>query len=388
MQKIVYVLNTLASPGGIERIVIDKITYLLESGKYQVGAIVTSDESQMEPFFTYPQGFECKYALSWDSFVKTVREMRPDVLVFTRPFFLENALVSILFPKIHRCVELHACYEAFLYPEERFGESACFDSSFFKMSQRVFPYLEQLILLTDRDRNMWGYLNSIVIPNFTKIDVNKHPINSISKRNVALALGRMVYQKGFDYLIDAWQRVCVKHPNWQLVIYGDGPLRQSLQNQINNLGIGKYISLMGYEPNTQLVYKDATLVVMSSNYEGFPMVMIEALSNGIPVVSYDFPSGAKEMIIDGVNGHICKYRDVEDLSHSICKTIKEIEHNCYSISDIQQSIAQYSPTNILNEWDYLFERMLTHKHHRTCSEFRDSLVVLYKYFKAYLKNGK
>lgn len=384
MQKIVYVLNTLATPGGIERIVIDKITYLLESGKYQVGAIVTSDESQVEPFFAYPQGFECNYALSWGSFVKTVRNMRPDVLVFTRPFFLENALVSILFPKIHRCVELHACYEVFLYGENFFQGCRNKDQSFERMANYVFPYVT-LILLAQRDLISWKYPNTKVIPNFT----TQRAVQCASKcEKTVISVGRLVPQKGYDQLIDAWVIVHKKHPQWHLRIYGDGLLREHLQEKIKNLDLEELVHLEGFSRNLEEAYSKASLYVMSSLYEGFGIVLVEAMKHGLPCVSYDLPSGPADIITNEEDGFLCEYQNVQDLADRICDLLDDENLRNEMSAKATQKVTRFLPSSVMPIWFELFDDFADKKHHRTCSEFRDSLVVLYKYFKAYLKNGK
>ena len=121
---------------------------------------------------------------------------------------------------------------------------------------------------------------------------------------VVVAAGRLTRQKAFDRLIDAWAQVAPRHPDWQLKIFGDGPKRASLQRRIERRGIADSAHLMGFTNRLHDELARASLYAMTSRVEGFPMVLLEAMSVGLPVVSVDCYTGPSDIVTDGVDGRI------------------------------------------------------------------------------------
>ncbi|HEX5619129.1 MAG TPA: glycosyltransferase family 4 protein [Solirubrobacteraceae bacterium] len=126
---------------------------------------------------------------------------------------------------------------------------------------------------------------------------------------VVIAAGRLTRQKGFDRLLPAWREVAKRHPDWKLVIYGKGREHEALQSQIDELGIGTSARLAGYTSELHEELARASLYVMTSREEGFPMVLIEAMGVGLPVVSVDCNTGPREIITDGVDGYVVPEED-------------------------------------------------------------------------------
>jgi glycosyltransferase involved in cell wall biosynthesis len=126
---------------------------------------------------------------------------------------------------------------------------------------------------------------------------------------VVIAAGRLTRQKGFDRLLPAWREVAQRHPDWKLEIFGDGRERDALQSQIDELGIGSSARLAGYTPELHEELARASLYVMTSREEGFPMVLIEAMGVGLPAVSVDCKTGPREIITDGVDGYVVPEED-------------------------------------------------------------------------------
>ena len=112
------------------------------------------------------------------------------------------------------------------------------------------------------------------------------------------------------------------------------------------------------------------------------------MKHGLPCVSYDLPSGPADIITNGEDGFLCEYQNVQDLANRICELLDDENLRNEMSAKAIQKVIRFLPSSVMPIWFELFDDLADKKHHRTCSEFRDSLVVLYKYFKAYLKNGK
>lgn len=139
---------------------------------------------------------------------------------------------------------------------------------------------------------------------------------------VAIAAGRLDGTKGFDLLIDAWSRVAARHPDWELRIFGQGSRQQDLERQIDDLGLQGKVRLMGFTTELEKELAASSVFVLSSRAEGYPMVLLEAMGRGLPLVSTDCPAGGPRDIIDeGVNGFLVPNKDVDGLADGIIRML-------------------------------------------------------------------
>lgn len=162
---------------------------------------------------------------------------------------------------------------------------------------------DKIVVLSKTDLRRWlRYTNKVVtIYNPVTIFVDG---SSECKSKRVIAVGRLDYQKGFDYLIKAWKQIYKEYPDWKLDIYGDGPLRKELEVQIKDNGLSHVLHLQGVSSNIVREYQNHSFIVLSSRAEGFPLVLIEASACGLPIVSFDCPSGPSEIVEHGGNGFL------------------------------------------------------------------------------------
>ena len=154
-------------------------------------------------------------------------------------------------------------------------------------------------MLTEEDAGYWDMLpNKMVIPN----PLTKRPMKVADNQSkVAISVGRYDTQKGFDMLIEAWVHVAQKHSDWQLRIFGPGD-NALYQRQADSLGLTNYVHCMGVSDCVYDEMAKASIYVLSSRYEGFGLVLIEAMAVGLPSVAFDCPAGPKDIISDHQDG--------------------------------------------------------------------------------------
>lgn len=166
---------------------------------------------------------------------------------------------------------------------------------------------------------------SFVIPN-PFILKNEVAVYSGERKKTIVSAGRFVIEKGFDVLIDAFSIVEKTHPEYKLVIWGEGPLLENYKKQIEKLGIFDKVLFPGYSSNVAASVQKEGIFVLSSRFEGIPNVLIEALSIGIPVVTTDCsPGGPRFLVEEGKRGSIVKIDDVCNMANSINQLIEDKE---------------------------------------------------------------
>lgn len=176
-----------------------------------------------------------------------------------------------------------------------------------------------------------------------------------------ISVGRLDSQKGYDILIDVWNIISKKYPDWVLEIYGDGPEKENLQNKINKLGLEKSFLLKGAVKDIQDKYLESSIYVMSSRYEGMPMVLLETMACGLPVISFDCPCGPKDIIKNNENGFIVKFGNIEQMAEKIEELIIDEEKRKLFGKNARKNIQRYSQDKIMNQWKELFEELVRNK---------------------------
>ena len=194
----------------------------------------------------------------------------------------------------------------------------------------LYRNLEAFAVLTegakaDYDRHLKGNVNLVRIPNSAR-ELGA-PADLDARR--VLAAGRLTKQKGFDWLIAAWAQVEPKHPDWRLRICGEGNWRERLEAQVEESGL-QNIELPGLCSDMEQQMSNASIYALSSRFEGFPLILCEAMSKGMAPVAYDCPTGPAEMIRDGENGLIVPLGDVDAFAAALDRMISddELRHRC------------------------------------------------------------
>ena len=226
--------------------------------------------------------------------------------------------------------------------------------------KREYPRLDALVVLTDDDERDYRRMLEGAPTRIERIP-NALPalgggVSSLDAR-VVVAAGRLTGQKGFDLLIRAWAGVAPSRPDWELKIFGDGKDREDLEGLIAELGLGGSVSLMGATTAIGEEFARASLFALSSRFEGFGMVLVEAMSKGLPVVSFDCPRGPAEIIEDGVDGVLVPNGDVDALAAAIVELTGDPERLRRMAAAGLAKSRLYEIGPIADRWDRLLAEL-------------------------------
>lgn len=227
--------------------------------------------------------------------------------------------------------------------------------------RRHYPRLDIYSTLTEGDatafREVLGPRGRVIcIPNGVP-DVGG--VRSSNTSRIVVAAGRLTPQKGFDRLIAAWPQVASRHPDWELRIFGGGKLRRRLQDQIEESGVGDSARLAGYTDELPRKMAEGAFYVLCSRFEGFPMVLLEAMRCGLPIVSFDCPNGPRDLITHGKDGLLVPDGDIDGLAAAIIEMIEvgEDRRPSFGAAALEKSM-HYDMAVIAARWERVFEELV------------------------------
>lgn len=220
---------------------------------------------------------------------------------------------------------------------------------------RLVRQYERFVALTEEDGKNWGLQETLrVIPNPVHFSPEKP--SALNDKTV-ISVGRYTYQKAMDRLLDAWSRINQKD-GWTLRLVGDGEEKPALEQQIRTLGLEGSVVLGRAESDMAAVYEKASILALSSRYEGLPMALIEAQAFGIPAVAFDCQCGPKEIIADGESGILVPEGDVPALADGLARLMKDRELREKMGQSAFESASRWDMENIMHQWICLFEEIL------------------------------
>ena len=373
--KLIYQINSLCNPGGMERVVLNKASWLSEHG-WEI-MIVTTDQRGRPTFYSFPDAIklvdlDINYSEDKEKnvFAQTLsflKKRRLHKKRLTELLMKEKAdIVDTLYPGessfipsikdgSKKVIELHQ-NKYFHRQYANKGLKGMIDRIRELMDVRMVKKFDSFVVLTEEDRGYWENLGNMeVIPNAAIVPEGF--VSDCSAKRV-IAVGRLDFQKSFDRLIDAWKIVCDNGIDWSLDIYGQGEWKEMLQSKIDAYGIGDSCHLRGTTTNIWQEYASSSMLVMSSHYEGLPMVMIEAMTCGLPAVSFDFKCGPKDVIDNGVNGLIVKDGDIKGLAEAIISLTRDRELLTSMSERAREVKEKYSEEKIMEKWSELYSKLI------------------------------
>lgn len=225
---------------------------------------------------------------------------------------------------------------------------------------------DRFVVLTDSDRHTFWHDDARVVTIPNPLTLDAEPLPSQLDQKIVVASGRICRQKNFELLARAWALVAQQHPGWQLRLYGDGKADEvrKLQRQISACGVGESFRLMGRTRNMIGALREASAFVLSSRYEGFGLVLTEAMACGVPVVSTNCPYGPSDIITDGRDGFLVPMNDAEALADRLCRLISDSTLRQRMGQAARQAAQRYRLDAIIPQWMKLFEEILEEKNPR------------------------
>lgn len=220
-----------------------------------------------------------------------------------------------------------------------------------KIKKWLYPKAKTYIVPTKTDTKLYQQLGlpSHYIPHFrSAMPYSKSPQNN----NIAISIGRMTEAKRQWILIDLWNKIVHQHhiKNWQLHIVGDGNLKESYLNKIKKLKLNDYVKILPPKKDVENYYKEASFFLLTSQSEGFGMVILEAMSFGVPCISYDCPAGPRDMITHTVNGFLVDFDNFEELEKSTLELIKNRKKMIEFGNNALIASENWNDEHILEQW--------------------------------------
>lgn len=377
--KIAYIYTALTSLGGVDRILTIKANYFADILGYEVYIITDSQAGRLPIFPLSPKVHHIDLETDFDEqyhygiikryfcyrrlmkqyrqrLEKTLYEIKPDIVSTTCGRDLD--FLTEIKDGSKKVGESHIVKQYcrnFHLMEAKGGIYKIVAKYWRRKQENAIKQLDALVVLTNHDADSWKIVkDAIVIPNPITITT---PQISTCENNKIISVGRLSEEKGFDMLIDAWKIVSKKCPDWELNIYGEGELKGCLEKQIKDNVLGNSLHLCGPTKNVMEKYAESSIYVMSSRFEGFGLVLVEAMSCGVPCISFDCPHGPAEIIENGENGILVENGNIEALANSIEYLIvnenKRIEMGKRTLEMVQK----YSQDNVMKMWVELFNKL-------------------------------
>lgn len=326
--------------------------YPVPDGVVMIDLDINYSNDNDKGILTKITGYLRRRRLHKERLTELLMREKADVVVSLYPS--ESSFIPSIKDGSKKVLELHF-NKFFRLQYNRTGLLGLIDRWRTRQDERIVRRFDRFVVLTEEDKGYWGDMPNIqVIPNAALFMADRYA--DMSRKRV-IAVGRLDYQKGFDRLIDAWQIVCSTglFQEWRLDIFGQGEWKDMLKARIKEYGLQNSLHLN--EPTKEIAkeYADSSMLVMSSNYEGFPMVMIEAMACGLPVVTFDFKCGPRDIIKDEENGLIVPDGDIQALADAMMRLMANESLRQTMSVEARKVTETYSEEVVMRQWVSLFE---------------------------------
>ena len=355
--KIAFLIQDISTEGGTERTTCCLAQELARRG-HKV-AVVSVFRNEPQPYYT-AEGVAFIYLTH-----KTYT-LRETILTRLRKAWRERALVrsckALQEADVIICQKIAASFMAW---SAGFGHKsiACehyrytmYNGPVRRLRKRLYSHMSAVVTLTKNDQKAFeqsGLKNVFCIPNMVSISpIPYHGENS--KRIVSV--GRLTSQKGYDLLLQSIARIADKMGDFYIDIYGEGEDRAALEAQCRKLGLTERVHFPGYCADIETIYAGSAFYVMSSRFEGFPMVLLEAAASGLPIVSFDCPEGPAILLRNG-GGILVERENVTALGQAILTMIQDPALRNKSHNESSAIIEPYQPEQIGKQWEELFKNL-------------------------------
>lgn len=349
--------------GGVARIETDKVNWLAKHG-YDV-TVCDIEDWPMHPY--YPLDERVKFLVGhitttpgglWQraknvcravqKVLSIIEEEKPDVII--------NAhcpVVTWILPFVARHIpkiaEMHQSRQG-LEVFNKWAMSKMMSRLHLFLTRFIYGRYAKFVTLTTADMQSWKLKNSVCIPNFSNI---KPTIRQPIEHRQIIMLARLMPQKRIDLMIRVWQKLASQFPNWKVRVFGEGEMRSELQKQIDEANLSESFQLMGATKNVQAEIQNSDILCLTSEYEGFGIVLIEAMNMGVPVVAMEYV-GVHDIIENGIDGVVVPFGNVDEYVQKLSELILSEQRRKQIAIRAYQSVAKFDSEAIMQKWTRLF----------------------------------
>jgi glycosyltransferase involved in cell wall biosynthesis len=374
----------MVSSGGTEKMLSEKASYLVDVFGYDVTIIsctqiagqantfpLSQNVKQINlaiPYYRqYHYGYPKRLLVKWKTnqalkklLTKTIHQIDPDIVIGVARFAAD--IVTTIKCRAKKIIECHEARPFIMADME--GNRALVSRLYTNliMKKRYFRMIERhadvVVTLTEGDSHLWKKARHLeVIPNFSTMAVSRM---ADYKNKRVIAVGRLSAEKGYDRLLKIWKRVSPQHQDWSLEFFGDGKLHHMLTNMIHDLQLLN-VTINPPTPHISEEYSKSAICVMTSHFEGFPLVLLEAIRHGLPCIAFDCPFGPASIIKDGICGYLIEENSIEQYAQKLSLLMDQ--------EDIWKSLSKeaikrgedFSVETVMNRWRQLFEDLVPAK---------------------------
>lgn len=352
--KLLYITNGISGVGGLERVLAVKTRLLIERYNYEIHIVRLKERESFYSFhpsiayhFVEFSGYSpwglLKYLMS---IRMLVHEIRPDIVDVC-----DDGLKAFLLPYLFRKRSFSLIYERHVAQE--MIRKKRLSSLVYAAERFCAKKFDKFVLLCEGHRKDWQTGNIQIIPNMTPFRPSE-PSDLCSKR--IIAVGKISEQKAYEYLLEIWTPLEKQFPDWEVCIYGEERDGGVLRRAIEKRGLKRF-RLMGCCADMMPEYLRASIHVMTSRFEGLPMVMIEAQSCGLPSVSFDCPYGPREIIDDGQNGYSLQMGDFVGMRKRLSSLMadRELLRRLGNAAYLKSQL--YTDSEIMEQWNTLYSSL-------------------------------
>lgn len=378
MLKVLYITNSIASSGGLERVLSLKASYLANMPNTQV-SVLSLDAENAQPFYslsehvqwlkpTQPLGRGLLYLRNYHALVlATLGKVTPDVVCVC-----DDGIKGLLFPILIRpgvptLYERHASRALFFNAHNATGLGNLLSKIMVWIGEKSASRFQAFVTLTPSNADEWKLRNLHSIPN---------PLPFVPKAStppgekIVLSVGNHGYHKGFDRLLAAWAKLSQHHPGWQLMIVGNSYGNSPYPELAKTLGIEKSVIFKEAVSHIEPFYRQASIYALSSRSEGFGMVLIEAMACGLPCVSFDCPSGPRHIIEDGADGFLISNGDVGAFARRLSQLMEDADLRHQFGNQALHSVQRFAMDRVMQSWLALFEVLARNADAHTLSSYQ------------------
>ena len=368
MPKIVYCIHSLHRAAGMERVLTLKANALSQLPDYQITIVTAALKGRRPAFDLDPKVRLIDLGLNEHIFRglyfrrlnRTLQRLRPDICISmggTDLFCLPRCTDGSV-----KIAESHFSHDKYLL---KYGSSApgrLYARLRTRRAERAVSRLDAFVVLTKADRDDWRERVPVRVEQIYNPLTFSVQQPSALERKRCVAIGRLDAQKNFPDMIRAWKAVVRDFPDWTLDIYGEGRQREMLERLIASEGLSGKVNLRGRSSQVRREMLDSSCLVLSSTFEGFPMVLLEAAACGLPMVSYDCPCGPSEIVRDGVNGFLVRPGDIEGLATAIESVISDDSRRKAFGQASYETSSDFTLSRIISRWDEFFRSLIPERH--------------------------